>query len=56
MMFTRSLSSFLLVLSGVVALSQAATFSRDVVGVSAHGSVFGVPRGGGLFGGKDTKP
>ena len=48
-------SRILFVLSCVsVATSSTASFgTRGIAGVSRHPTLFGVPRGGGLFGGKN---
>ena len=44
----------LLLLSGVFSVaSSSPSFSHGFAGVAPRGSLFGVPRGGGLFGGKD---
>jgi hypothetical protein len=55
MMQSLPWSTFFLIFSGVLAASQAAPFARSgAVTVSSRGALFGVvPRGGGLFGGKD---
>lgn len=55
MMQSLSWSTIFLIFSGVLAASQAAPFSRsNALTVSPRGALFGVvPRGGGLFGGKD---
>uniref|UniRef100_A0A7S3LAY4 Tic22-like family protein n=1 Tax=Amphora coffeiformis TaxID=265554 RepID=A0A7S3LAY4_9STRA len=46
---------FLLSCISVAASTTSSFATRGIAGVSPHGSLFGVPRGGGLFGGKDEK-
>lgn len=58
MMMMKMLSTriLLLLISISAAASSTSSFAtRGIAGISPHGSLFGVPRGGGLFGGKDDK-
>lgn len=48
-----SLSTVVLILSSLSLSASAGVSFSQSLGVSRSGSVFGIPRGGGLFGGKD---
>jgi hypothetical protein len=54
MMLAFSWTTALLLCSSLSSTSSSTTsFTRGLVGVTPYGSLFAVPRGGGLFGGKD---
>jgi hypothetical protein len=51
MMAIKSLLSSLLLLTSVSTNEASSAFSRGVAVNANHASLFGIPRGGGLFGG-----
>lgn len=51
----RTFAALSLLFTSFSLVSSTASFARSsgLLGVSGRGTLFGVPRGGGLFGGKD---